>query len=289
VFVPGVEEEEDDEDEAQGVSVISSSTTTAIPTCPEITNLCAQVPSPSDADTPFATIRVPQAQDSSPSFSLSHGAIGQPSIIRPVNLKGAPENYQRRRSDGLVVLSPQQRYALATAVAKAVLYLSNSPWIDDSWTSHHVRLFLRGDPSTSYAALSNYAHIFHAFNMATPHPPLRHRPPATNRFTPNRAIFSLGILLIELAINEAFEETSLDAIVNGDHRKLSRKLDEVQLEAGELYVGAVQRCVSYQPMADSLSVDLGIPKFRQQFHHNIVAPLQVTSEAFARMRATFAT
>lgn len=94
--------------------------------------------------------------------------------------------------------SAQQRYALAAAIAKAVLYLSNSPWLDDEWASDQVKFLLHQNPSNS-GPLPSHAFISHAFDS----PPLS-TTSSIAHLIPNRLIFTLGILLVELAINESF-------------------------------------------------------------------------------------
>lgn len=257
------------QEETEAVSV------TTIASCPETTDLCSIAPDPAQK-TPFATLKDPGSNtpESTSSFSLSHAK--EPAILRPIELKSmlADDQWQ---TDPSLALSAQQRYALAAAIAKAVLYLSNSPWLDNEWASDQVKLFLHRSAS-GHDTLSSHAHISHLFD-----PPPKPPAPSIDRLIPNRVIFALGILLVELAVNEVFQHPSLEAILQGDYPTLRRKLDRVYREAGSLYGNAAQRCVNCEFMGHSSGVDLGLPGFRQQFHDTVVAPLQATYEVFSTL------
>jgi hypothetical protein len=259
----------------------STATMTATISCPEITNLCTEIPSPTQEADPFATIKDPHTPDSTKSFSLSHTASQQPAIIRPVCLKRATAG-EDWNEHGLLKLSAGKRYTLAVAVAKAVLYLSNSPWLSDGWITDRVRLFLCGDSSSGQGALSSCAHIFSAFSPSAPgsNDSLL---PAPARFIPNKTIFALGILLIELGENKSFEESSLSAVLQGDYSSLFEKLENVSREAGAWYRTAAQTCVFCTFMGHNSRPSFEISGFRRQFYDSVVAPLQATVDITSPM------
>ena len=267
-------------EQAPTVIVTSSVATTATAVaCPEITNLCTEVPSPPNVSDPFAIIRDPHASESTQSFSLSYASTGRPSILRPVYLKESA-GHDRWHADGFLSLSAGKRYALAAAVAKGVLYLSNSPWLEHGWIPDQIRLFLRVDSSSGQEVLSDHAHIYHAFNHSIPTAhSSRSWPPAKTPLIPDMKIFALGIFLIELGANEPFQDSSLDAILQGDGLGLRRKLEKVHSEAGKWYGWAAQRCIYCEFMGDRSKVDLKHPAFQREFYNAVVAPLQATADA----------
>jgi hypothetical protein len=119
--------------------------------------------------------------------------------------------------------------------------------------------------------------------MASTLRPNRRRLSSLAHLIPNQLIFTLGILLVELAVNEVFQHASIETVLQGDYLTLRRKLDRVYREAGDLYGNAAKRCVNCEFMGPSSALDLGLPGFRQQFHDTVMAPLQATYEVFSTL------
>lgn len=251
--------------------------TSTVDPSPDITDLCSIASTSSTQPTALGVLQDPVSRagtpDSASHFSLSH-AKDRANIVWPLDLKGLLAESQWDADHGL---SKQQRYALAAAISKAVLYLSNSPWLDDEWASDQVKFLLHENPSGN-GSLPPHAFLAHAFDSAA-----QSMSSTFTHLIPNRLIFTLGILLVELAINEVFHHASLETILQGDYPTLRRKLDRVYREAGSLYGNAAQRCVNCEFMGPSSGVDLGLPGFRQQFHDTVVAPLQATYEVFSTL------
>ncbi|KAL6853073.1 hypothetical protein ACO1O0_007626 [Amphichorda felina] len=212
------------------------------------------------------------------SFSLSHVSNNYPRVIRAIGLKTMLTLEPEQEKSFSPSLSAKQRYSLAASLAQAVLYLSDSPWLNNRWENEQVKLFIHKN-SSGCNELLDHPHISYLFGSLKS-PPSSPTSEAVDeafqgmmRRIPNGFIFALGILLVELAINEVFQKSSLEAILHGDFLTLRRKLDEVYREAGSLYGNAAQ----------SSHFDFGLPMFRQQFHHTVVAPLQATHELFSAL------
>ena len=253
---------------------------------PSVRDLCAEIQARKSPERSQAFGHVKSNGDLD-KFSLRHVPDSHPKIAHAICLREMLTPPLKGNEDPVqdMDLSPKRRYALAASLAKAVLYLSDSPWLNDPWDNDEVKLFIvEQDPASTRKTLSEHAHISCLFGASTPPP--EKAPDAMAqmlRFIPNRLIFALGILLIELAINQAIPKTSLDAILQGDFLTLRRNLDKVHREAGSLYGNAAQRCVYCEFMGHSSQADLGLPAFRQQFHDTVVAPLQATYEVFSTL------
>jgi hypothetical protein len=167
-----------------------------------------------------------------------------------------------------------------------VLYLADSPWLSQGLNRHKVKLFLQRKQANGFISLSEKAYLASSLSKPTtttlPSPAsssasLRHIT-ATTRRTPKSLIFDLGILLIELAVNQSFSRDSLSAILQHDYRPLKNYLDRVEQEAGIYYFNAAQRCVYGVFLADQGQMDFDLDMFQHEFYSTVVAPLQATYE-----------
>ena len=207
-----------------------------------------------------------------------------------------------------VALSAKQRYGIAASVALSVLHLSGSPWLGDRWDEEQVRISLE----RSAAGREMLArHPCAAYRFATPEPPeqisatpeqpeqisVTPEPPEQTaadfkHLIPNRTVFAVGILLIELCVNRPFEElrrnrrggdggdggggdASATTLLDDYQVALSR-LDEVYRLAGDSYGYAAERCVKFSFQGRYVTKNFDFAQFRQQFHDTVVAPVQAT-------------
>lgn len=261
---------------------------------PSIIDLCAEVHlqdayrKGAEPDLSFGFLQDPESPGKRKLFSLSHVSNTYPRVIRAIGLKTMLTLEPEQEKPFSPSLSAKQRYSLAASLAQAVLYLSGSPWLNDRWETEQVKLFIQKN-SSGCNELLDHPHISYLFGSLKSPPSSPTSETADEAFRgimqriPNGFIFALGILLVELAINEVFQKSSLEAILHGDFLTLRRKLDEVYREAGSLYGNAAQRCVKCEFMGHSSHFDFGLPMFRQQFHHTVVAPLQATHELFSSL------
>ena len=96
----------------------------------------------------------------------------------------------------------------------------------------------------------------------------------------NQGTFTLGLLLIELALNERLEDLydPSDLDVHGQASAFSpviaaeRLLPKVYTKQGARYGDAVRRCIKCQ--FDRRDEPIDCPEFRQAIYQKVVLPLQ---------------
>jgi hypothetical protein len=262
---------------------------------PRITDLCAETHSPKlqKGTAPFGLLKGSDNEE----FSLQHLPDSHPKITQAIGLRemltpsfgtnGAQNQSQSQIKIQDMGLPAKRRYALAANLARAVLYLSDSPWLSDPWDYDEVKLFIQEQDSPYFCqTLSKHAHISCRFDASSQPSSSAARLDALRpimRIIPNRAIFALGILLIELAINQTIPQSSLDAILQGDFLMLGQYAKRAELAAGSSYGFAALRCVNCE-FSRSPHMDFSLPQFQEQFHDNVIAPVQGTSDVFSQLR-----
>ncbi len=106
----------------------------------------------------------------------------------------------------------------------------------------------------------------------------------------HKTLFALGILLIELGLNKTFHQIRADTSTGGPIRETSVQDDyaiakqvidseELELELGESYANAVQRCIQCHFLGSESTQNFLHSKFRKQFFTGVVAPVQATFDA----------
>lgn len=218
-------------------------------------------------------------------FSFDYSQTDMSKIIKVVPLKSLLSSHEQsaQRQPLYISLSTKQRYGIAASTAWSVLHLSGSPWLGDHWDKKQANIFLERNQD-GREIFSRYPCASYIFL-----PPTSLEQPATNDLNlliPNRAVFALGILLIELCINRPFAEShqSGESVTPtsllDDYQAALSKLDEVYSLAGDSYGYAVMRCVKFAFQGRDLYKDFSFSQFRQQFYDSVVAPVQATYLAF---------
>ncbi|THX45471.1 hypothetical protein D6D08_10396 [Aureobasidium pullulans] len=142
-------------------------------------------------------------------------------------------------------LSRRKRFEIAAAAAWATLLLYDTPWLTDTWDKAGLYFFLEKNTTNNIFAANPC--ISTEVNNAT----------STRRFQNklirNEAVFALGILLIELCLNRPFDELSKQGSTgNGsnsimeDYEMANILLDQVFLDAGDLYGDACRLCIRFE-------------------------------------------
>ncbi|CAI7662833.1 unnamed protein product [Penicillium glandicola] len=218
-------------------------------------------------------------------FSLDCSQTDLSKIIKAVPLKSLLLSHEQsaQRQTPYISLSTKQRYGIAASAAWSVLHLSGSPWLGDHWDEKQANIFLERNQG-GREIFSRYPCASYIFL-----PPTSLEQPATKDFNfliPNRAVFALGILLIELCINRSLaeshqsDENVMPTSLLDDYQAALSKLDEVYSLAGDSYGYAAERCVKFAFQGRDLYKDFSFSQFRQQFHDSVVAPVQATYLAF---------
>ncbi|KAH8161188.1 hypothetical protein CIB48_g7056, partial [Xylaria polymorpha] len=159
-----------------------------------------------------------------------------------------------------VRLSRKERLGVAAAAVWAVLVLCGTPWLEESWLGKEdISLLVEvptqgngfGRPKT-YPSLS---HIFTPQQEITSQRVGNHYPDNSRQFQiRHKTLFALGVLLIELGLNKAFHQIRADTntgdpinetSIQDDYITAKQVIDSeaLELELGESYANAVQRCI----------------------------------------------
>jgi hypothetical protein len=202
-------------------------------------------------------------------------------IIKAVPIKSLLSTHEQsaQQKTPYVSLSTKQRYGIAASTAWSVLHLSGSPWLGDNWDEKQATIFLEKNQG-GREIFSRYPCASYIF--LPPESPEQSVANDLNYLIPNRTIFALGILLIELCINKSFAEIRQTgasvpaASLLDDYQAALSKLDEVYSLAGDSYGYAAERCVKFAFQGRDLYKDFSFSQFRQQFHDSVVAPVQAT-------------
>lgn len=245
----------------------------------EIVSLCDAICGGCHEWAPSGILKAPD-KDKHQQFVLSHDQMDAAKVISAVSLKSLLSSHQHlaRQQCSYFSTSAKQRYGIAASIAWSVLHLSGSPWLGDDWDEHQTKILIEKGQS-GREMLSRHPYASYIFtSTATPK-----EPPMDDfkHLIPNRTIFALGIILIELCINKSFAEIqqtgekSCQSLLDSYETAL-RTLDDVYRVAGDSYGYAVERCVKFSFQGRDLYKDFDFAQFRQQFHDAVVAPVQAT-------------
>ncbi|KAJ5173649.1 uncharacterized protein N7500_001580 [Penicillium coprophilum] len=262
---------------------------TAIPITPkaEITSLCRAINTDCNQCkrcTLAGFLKDPD-EDNGRRFSFDYSQSDLSGIIKAVPLKSLLSSHKQsdRQLNPYISLSAKQRYGIAASAAWSVLHLSGSPWLGDHWAEKQANIFLERNQG-GREILSRYPCASYIFL-----PPISPDQPLKNDFNyliPNKTVFALGILLIELCIHESFtinrqtDENVTPASLLDDYQTALSKLDEVYSLAGDSYGYAAERCVKFAFQGPNHHNDFSFSQFRRQFHDSVVAPVQATYLTF---------
>ncbi|MBE3045773.1 hypothetical protein IMZ48_25155 [Candidatus Bathyarchaeota archaeon] len=194
-----------------------------------------------------------------------------------------PRKQQALRKNPYLALTAKQRFGIAATIAWSVLHLSCSPWLDDHWDRKQVGIFLE-KAQNGREVLSPHPSASYVFSPRTCEDEDEASPDDFSNVVPNKTIFALGILLIELCISEPVTEVQEDEgmppTLFETYESALGRLDEVYRLAGDSYGYATQRCVKFSFEGRDRYNDFDFGTFRQQFYNVVVAPVQATYLSF---------
>lgn len=193
-------------------------------------------------------------------------------------------------------LTRKQRFGIAAAMAWAVLHLSDSPWLTQTWEMDEVQFFLGNSMYNGQETLDTtpcISHLFHKENAVAEPQGGQSQSAMRNLFQykqiRNKTLFALGVFLIELGLDKPFEElrqqhaaistsqTSDDKPLPSDDFGLAIELaDDLHLDAGLHYGDAIKRCLRCEFPGRDVTKNFGHESFRQEFFNSVVAPVQMT-------------
>ncbi|OBR12200.1 Het and ankyrin domain protein [Colletotrichum higginsianum IMI 349063] len=199
----------------------------------------------------------------------------------------------------------KRRIELALQLSLAVVHLSPTPWIDDSWTWDSWAI--AADPMTSYEPLFGRPLLFrHRFGSSTA--PNNPRPPSSTVWSilsRGPALGRLGLCLLELAFGHSISEIRRDG-AGKDHFDLRTGCDDeldvdvldfvaakqllvsrtIRHKFGEPFEDAVRACIHQQfrvgKSGDIVELDRRDPLFLQKATISIISPLWLQLDRYIR-------
>ncbi|KAH7149896.1 hypothetical protein B0J13DRAFT_549043 [Dactylonectria estremocensis] len=218
-----------------------------------------------------------------------------PRQMKSISLQSLLGSRRPKNSSTQFQLSRKHRFSVAAAAAWALLYLCESPWMENQWSGKDQIHFFSEEASTlqGLAEHPTFQYIFRSIGNATLPKEGSNLSGETERFQSkqiiNKDLFSLGILLIELCLNTTFEQirhesqmdnfsTSLDIPSSAvdDFEIATQQTDRIYLDAGDSYGYAVQRCLRCEFPGRDVTKSFDFRQFRQHFFTGVVAPVQAT-------------
>ncbi|RSL56990.1 hypothetical protein CEP54_008524 [Fusarium duplospermum] len=258
------------------------------PPAKSIANLCGQVRIQCDPWCITGCLHDPEAgKDRQFShFSLSQHSEELSLLTRTISLRHLLLNQNSRQAHEHLALSAKQRYAIATSIAWSVLHLSDSPWLGEGWDQDEIKFFV-DEGSEGMQLVSQLPSNSYAFHKRTPADQPLSSTTGFSHLIPNKAVFTLGVILIELCLKKPFEELrqtlhygSKGQVVSDpildQYQTALDKLNDVYLEAGNSYGDAAQRCIKFSFQGSDSTKRFNIEQFRIQFYNTVVAPVQAT-------------
>ena len=168
-----------------------------------------------------------------------------------------------------------------------MLQLHSTPWLDN-WTKQDI-LYLpdpegEKDPPPVQPYISRRFSTSKSADVATVTSSTSAIPQS---FAPNKTLFTLGVVLIEIAFNKSIEELAAEL---GEASRLKadwasfvtaiRLHDQVQGRMGARYQRAVKGCLSCDFGLNAFEADLNSVAFRQKFLENVIVPLEESMDFF---------
>ena len=246
-----------------------------------MTSLCAALCTESSRWPLIRFLKDPD-DDKNRHYSFHHYPVDSANIIKAIPLKSllSSRSQQGEKRNRFLSLSAKQRFGIAATIAWAVLHLSCSPWLTEHWDQTQLGIFLE-KTQNGREVLSQHPCASYVFSPRAYH---ENTTDEFNHLVPNRTIFALGILLIELCIGEpVFEHRQGEGVpvtVVDHYQSALSRLDEVYRHAGDSYGYATERCVKFSFEGRDLYNDFDFSRFRQQFYEVVVAPVQATYLTF---------
>ncbi|PKY04299.1 hypothetical protein P168DRAFT_155748 [Aspergillus campestris IBT 28561] len=238
--------------------------------------------------------------DASGKSSQVHLSSAQRTLSSPLQLISL-RSLLTTQSMRQLKLSRKQRLGLAAAMAWAVLYLGESPWLAETWQKDHVQ-FMLDNSSSQLELLSDTPCIschFHNSGLscatggelggdnAPNDDPLQE--PLQYKLVRNRTLFALGIFLVEVGFNRSFEELREQVLLDDgkqwsileDYQLAIELADELHLDAGPEYGDAIKRCLRCEFPGRDITKHFYYAQFRQEFFNGVVAPVQATFDCYS--------
>ncbi|PGH00345.1 hypothetical protein GX51_05843 [Blastomyces parvus] len=178
-------------------------------------------------------------------------------------------------------LTRKERFKLAVTVSTSVLQFDDTPWLKQAWGTNDIHFLVK--PCSSMPEQAYLSTVFSQTNQMPTNQQDRTRYPPLIR---NKALFTLGIVLIELAFGKPLKDLRTDKDVEEslgmpdlvDMFTIKRLLEGVEDEAGYDYSEAVRRCIECP--FDGKDARFTNESFQEAVHDWIIEPLKVSLKNF---------
>ncbi|KAI0415958.1 hypothetical protein F5X98DRAFT_206244 [Xylaria grammica] len=254
------------------VSVVASVASSVIVTTrTEITNLCNVVCTENMPHDLNGYFRDPEHDPSGNGYRRFILESKQPDLFKiteAFQLKSliTLDDLPTGRQNPIRSLSAKQRYGIAASIAWSVLHLGETPWLGESWSEKQANLFLEKNRNAG-APDSPKFYLSYLFSMS-PLPEERSSS-ELDELIPNRTIFALGVILVELCMIDLRSGSLIEV-----YKTAVRRLDDVRRIAGSAYGDAAERCIKFFFPGQNLYKNFDMEQFRKKFYDDVVAPVQ---------------
>lgn len=193
-----------------------------------------------------------------------------------------------KRSKRFAGLSEKQRRQIAVALSYSVLQFYESPWMHDLWGDEDIYFFAGtnqfkapeiSDPCFSRTFPREHATVLDSVDQMRGH--------FLDVHIPNKPLFALGIVLLELCLNMTFDELhDLSGVDSSQSDAVDKyTIMEQNLELaydtwGEAFGQVVQRCLNPEFGLRPSQKRMDFDKFREQVYTSIVTPLEEDLKRF---------
>jgi len=193
------------------------------------------------------------------------------------------------RSGGL---SATEALKLGVQIALAVMQLHTTQWLGDAWSKKDIFIFHRavnredvasGNRVTVWEPIIEHDPFVH--RIFSLHSDTQPRPAAAKSIADrDQSLFSLGIILIELALRKSIEDLRITygpkerAQDDPDFATARMCLGDVYFTQQSTYGNAVERCLHGLRLPESITQDLNNPRFKNEVQTQIVALLEQNLE-----------
>lgn len=166
------------------------------------------------------------------------------------------------------------RYNLSLILANALIQLSKTPWLDESWDLGDIYVLNRKD-STLATEEAFVSRKFVAKSRCADNAKMRSR-----SWLQNETVFAFGILLIELSFGQRLYayKTANDIDAQGnetiftEYQIATRLVHELANREPSKYVEAANRCIFFD--SQTINTDIEHPNCQEQFYRGVIVPLQ---------------
>ena len=209
-------------------------------------------------------------KDVEPPLASFH--VGEP--LSPASSRGKGKGVPSRQK-----FSNRTKTQLAFTLGSTMLQLHSTPWLDE-WKKQDVLYFPEPGSGIVQAPVQPYiSRYLFSSNMGRDGTTVASNTRAVPGFAPNETLFTLGVILIEIAYNKTIEalaepgeKAQMAAVTQYVTAMRIRK--EIGMKMGRQYQRAVDGCLMCQFGVQGLIADLKSVDFQRQYLEHVVTPLE---------------